>query len=465
MPSDHALAQTTPASYAGRLTQLIQQIKSIATGSTERHAAQRDAFFVFFVRAASAGVLYLGQIVLARLMGAAEYGIYVWVWTLVLVLGGLSHLGVGAALARMIPAYRDSGQMDLLRGLLIGSRWLAIFSGSVVSLVAYLILRTFTDGLHDSYVVPAALGVVCIGLYAISDVQDALGRAQGWLSVALVPPYILRPVVLLVSMAVAQSIGLPMDAITAAMGAIIACWAAAMLQTLMVQQRIDMEIPKGPRAYAFGTWIKASFPLLMIYGAELALQNAGLLVLSAYASPETLGMYFAAAKTMSLAVFIHHAVGSVVAKDFAALYAGGDRAALAACARSAVNWTFWPSLAAAVGVLALGQPLLWLFSADFVEAYPVMLILAAGFLFRAVVGPAEYILSAIGEQKLGLGVAASIAIIDIALCFALIPELGMTGAAMATATAMAVGSVLYAGIVRRKVGLDISIVGAWARTR
>jgi O-antigen/teichoic acid export membrane protein len=423
-----------------------------------RAVAQRDAVFVFFVRAASAAVLYLSQVVLARWMGAANYGIYVWVWTLVLILGGLSHFGLGAALVRLIPMYREKGDLDTLRGLLIGVRWLAMFSGSVIALIAYSLLRSYPDSIGEAYLLPAVLGIVCIPLFAMTDVQDGLGRAQGWLSIALVPPYVLRPVVLLVVMSFAHALDVPMDASTAVFSAIVACWAAAILQTLMVQQRLDREIPKGERTYQFGSWLRSSLPLLAVYAAELVLQNADILVLSAHLPPESVGMYFAAAKTMALVMFVHYAVGSVVAKDFAALHARGDTAALAAYARDAVKWTFWPSLIAAIGILILGQPLLWLFSPQFVEAYPVMLILGAGFLFRAAVGPAEFILNALGQQNACAAVACGVAVLDIVLNLMLVPAFGLLGAAVATATSLAVGAVLYAAVARRTTGLDISVL-------
>lgn len=443
----------------------IQSLKRLFTDASPRANAQRDAVFVFFVRAASAGILYLSQIVLARWMGAAEYGIYVWVWTLVLILGGLSHLGVGTSLVRLIPTYRESGQLDSLRGLVIGVRWLALFSGSVVALAAYLLIRFNADVFAEAYLVPAVLGIVCIPLFAMTDVQDGLGRAQGWLSIALVPPYVLRPVVLLVTTALAHAIGLPMDATTAIFAAIVACWAAAMVQTLMVQQRLDAEIPAGPRNYHFGTWIGSSLPLLVIYAGELVLQNVDLLILSAHLPPEQVGMYFAAAKTMALVMFVHYAVGSALAKDFASLHARGDSVALAAFARDAVKWTFWPSLAAAAVILALGKPLLWLFSPAFMDAYPVMIVLATGFLVRAAVGPAEFLLNALGEQKLCAAVAVVTMVTDIALNLALVPAFGMLGAAGATATALSVGAVLNCWVARQRTGLDISILSILRRSR
>ena len=64
----------------------------------------------FSVRIASAGILYLSQVVLARWMGAFEYGIYVFVWTWVLVLSGLSHLGLPTLMIRLVPEYLERGE-------------------------------------------------------------------------------------------------------------------------------------------------------------------------------------------------------------------------------------------------------------------------------------------------------------------------------------------------------------------
>ncbi len=458
MPLESNGVAAAPVVSRGRLAGAHDHIRAIVAGASDRHVAQRDAIFVFLVRAASAGILYVSQIVLARWMGAADYGIYVWVWTLVLVLGGISHLGLGPSLMRLIPTYRANGDMDLLRGLLIGSRWLAFFVGSVIALTGYWILRTFGGAIDDPYFMPAMLGIICIPLFAMTDVQDGLGRAQGWMAVALVPPYILRPLALLVTMALAHVSGLATDAVTAAFAAIVACWAATMVQTLMVQQRLDAEIPPGPRAYDFGYWIRSSFPLLVLYASELVMQNVDVLILSAHLPPQTVGMYFAAAKTMALVMFVHYAVGSAVAKDIAALHVRGDRAALVAYTRDAVRWTFWPSLVAAVGILALGKPLLWLFSPSFTEAYPVMIVLGAGFLIRASVGPSEFLLNALGEQKRCAQVAVTVAAVDIALNLLLVPLYGIMGAASATAVALILSALLYARVARQRTGLDISVL-------
>jgi O-antigen/teichoic acid export membrane protein len=436
---------------------LARRAGQIYYAESERSRAQRDAVTAFTVRVASAGILYLSQVVLARWMGGYEYGIYVFVWTWVLVLSGLSHLGLPTAMIRLLPEYLQRGEHGLLRGLLLGGRAVAVLAGTAVACAALALLWLIGDRLNSHYVLPVYLALACVPLCALSDVQDGIGRGRGWMMVGLMPPYILRPLLLLGCMTAAHLLGLPTEAGTAAGAAVVATWVAALVQMLLVERRFGREIDKPSRRYDCKRWFRVALPLMAIAVCDIALQNADVLIVSAYLSPTEVGMYFAAAKTMSLIMFIHYAVGSAVANHFSALKARGDHESLEALVRDAVNWTFWPSLIAAVAILALGKPLLWLFSPQYTAAYPVMFVLAIGFLARASMGPAEFILNMLGEQQLCALVLVVSAVLDVALSFALVPVFGMLGAAVATSVALITAAVMNYAVARRRLELEISI--------
>jgi O-antigen/teichoic acid export membrane protein len=450
--------QSTPGlSLQAHAADFARRVGQIYRAESERSRAQRDAATAFVVRVASAAILYLSQVVLARWMGGFEYGIYVFVWTWVLVLSGVSHLGLPTAMIRLLPEYLQRGEQGLLRGLLLGGRVVAVLSGTAVACAALALIWLIGGRLNSHHVLPICLVLFCVPLCALSDVQDGIGRGRGWMAVGLMPPYILRPLLLLGCMTAAHFLGLPTDASTAAGSAVVATWAAALVQMLLIERRFGREIAKPSRQYDFKRWFRVALPLMVITVCDLALQNADVLIVSAYLTPTEVGMYFAAAKTMSLIMFIHYAVGSAVANQFSALKASGDHERLEALVRDAVNWTFWPSLAAAVVILALGKPLLWLFSPQFTDAYPVMFVLAIGFLVRASMGPAEFILNMLGEQQLCALVLVVSAVLDVALSFALVPVFGMLGAAAATSIALVTAAIMNYVVARRRLELEISI--------
>lgn len=436
---------------------MLDSIFRLLTSADDRQRTQLNAMIAFSVRCFSAALLYVTQIVLARWMGGYEYGIYVFVWTWVLILGGISDMGLNIAAMRLAPAYREMNDFALLRGLTRGVRLSALTAGTVIMAIGLLGVWVFAPVIDSHFVLPAYLALFCVPLYALSDTQDGIGRGNAWMSIALVPPYILRPLLLLAAMAAAHEYGLEMSAATAAGAAIFATWTASVVQMLFLNARLRETVPAGPREYRLRAWIIASLPLLAIAVSELVLQNADILVISRFMTPEDVGIYFAAAKTMALIMFVHYAVGSAVANKFSALHARGDKAGLRICVRDAVNWTFWPSLAAALLILALGKPLLWLFGPQFGAGYPVMCILVIGFLVRASMGPAEILLNMLGEQALCASVLASAAALNIALNFVLVPHFGLLGAATATSISLMFAALMNALVVWRRLDIKIAI--------
>jgi O-antigen/teichoic acid export membrane protein len=109
----------------------------------------------------------------------------------------------------------------------------------------------------------------------------------------------------------------------------------------------------------------------------------------------------------------------------------------------------------------LGKPLLWLFGPEFTVAYGPMFVLAVGLLVKSSVGPAEYLLNMLGQQKICGAVLVSTAALNVALNYLLVPQFGLWGAACATATTLVVAAACYAFLARRLIGIDMTIWSSW----
>lgn len=413
------------------------------------------ALMAFAIRVASAGIAYFSQVLLARWMGSFEYGIFVFVWVWILVLGSLSPLGLSTAVIRLIPEYTAQNKTGLLRGLLLGSRLVTLAVSTSLSVIGLAVLAIYGDQIENYYLIPGTLILFCLPLYSLVDIQDGISRAYSWTAIALLPPYIIRPLLLIAVMFAAGAAGLEMTAVTAAGAAIVAAWISGLWQLFALQRQLGKSVEQAPRETAYGPWLALSLPILLVSGFTLLLQNTDILILSRYMSPSDVAIYFAALKTMGLISFVHFAIGMAAAHRFSALNAEGDIDALREFIRRAVAWTFWPSLAATVGLLCLGWPLLRLFGAEFTAGYPVMLILAAGFMVRAAIGPAEYVLNMLGEQNRCAAALFFAALLNIALNFLLIPQWGLEGAATATAVSISAAYLSFLYIARRRLGFTL----------
>ena len=124
-------ARDLPRAPAFRLPARVQ-----AWLTSEHGAFQRMAGAAFVIRVAGAAVIFASQILLARWMGGVEFGIYVYAWTWLQMIGDIIHLGLPLTAQRTIPEYTQRGELDRLRGFLIGSRWIGMSAGCSKSLSA-----------------------------------------------------------------------------------------------------------------------------------------------------------------------------------------------------------------------------------------------------------------------------------------------------------------------------------------
>jgi hypothetical protein len=65
-----------------------------------------DAAFTFAMRVASAGLVFVLQVFLARTMDLGDYGSYVTAWTWLVMLGAFMPLGFAESAVRFVPRYR-----------------------------------------------------------------------------------------------------------------------------------------------------------------------------------------------------------------------------------------------------------------------------------------------------------------------------------------------------------------------
>src|SRR6188472_2567078 len=144
----------TPAPPAG----LIARLRSMLGGSSEASLTKRLAGTIFIIRVVSAGLAYLSQILLARWMGGSDYGVYVYVWTWVLLLGSMLDFGISASAQKIIPEYRASGDQALLRGFLTGSRWMTLLASSTMALLLAGLVYLLSSSIDPATVVPLYIG-------------------------------------------------------------------------------------------------------------------------------------------------------------------------------------------------------------------------------------------------------------------------------------------------------------------
>lgn len=441
-----------PERFASRAHPLARRIDALLFTADERGEAGRMSLIAFAIRMISAVIAFVSQVLLARWMGGFEYGIFVLVWVSAIIVGNLACLGFHTSVIRFIPEYREKGMLPELRGILLGSRLFVLLASSLLAGLGILAIWALSARIEAYFVVPFALGIICLPMIALSDVLQGIARANSWAVAALAPTYLVRPVLILVSMAGAVALGYAPTAQTAVVAAVFATYLTTIAQLVTITARVDARLERGPRRVMLRHWAAVSLPIFLIEGFFFLLTNADVLMVGVYRNPEEVAVYYATVKTLALVHFVYFAVKAGVAQRYAQ-FTHTDRSRLTEFARETVAWTFWPSLLMALAVLALGRPMLMLFGPGFEAGYPLLFLLCAGVVARAAVGPAESLLTMSGHQNVCALVYGLTLALNIGISLALIPYLGLWGAAIATAAAMLFEAAALSWTVWRKLGI------------
>ena len=437
----------------------MSRLRAILGGSSEGSVTNRLASMVFMIRVVSAAMAYLSQVLLARWMGGSDYGIYVYVWTWVLLIGSMSDFGTAVSAQKFIPEYRANGEHALLRGYLSGSRKMTFGVSALIALLFAGLIHLLTPYMEVATVTPLYVGCLIVPAFVVANTQDGIARSYDWMTLGLMPQFIVRQALIIGFTAGAFALGLRLDATVAMLASAAAVWIAMLGQMTIMNRRLSKQIEPGDKAYDFRGWLATSLPILMVEGFYLLLSYTDVLVLQQFRASEEVGIYFAVVKTLALVSFIHYAMSATTAHRFSEYHASGDRERLSAYVAHAIKWTFWPSLAATVVLLTFGKPLLWLFGPQFVKGYDIMFIAAIGLVVRAAIGPVERLLNMLGQQKLCALAYALAFLLNLGLCFLLVPRFGGHGAAAATSIALTFETVLLFTITRKRLGLHVLAFG------
>ena len=313
--------------------------------------------------------MFLSQILLARWMGSFEFGTYVYVWTWLLLVGDIVHLGVPLTAQRFIPEYTQRNQprrtarlsdrlpLDHVRAATSSSLWRG-------ALLVHA-LEPSLDQQRGAAALPRLRGAA-----VLRDVVHArrhrallqLDRARPDAAFAVAADRAARP-----DGAGIYAAGYPINAITTMLALVVAIWSTTLVQLPGLNRRLAATIEPGPKRYDVRRWITTALPIIMVWGFYTLLTTTDVLVLQQFRPADEVAHYYAASKTLTLVTFVYFAVSASAAHRFAAYHVAGDRDGLAALVASSVRWIFWPSLAATLLILAFGKPMLWLFGPGFTD--------------------------------------------------------------------------------------------------
>jgi O-antigen/teichoic acid export membrane protein len=192
--------------------------------------------------------------------------------------------------------------------------------------------------------------------------------------------------------------------------------------------------------------------------SQMAVQRLDIVLVAALRSPTEAAIYTAATRFVALGQFGTQAIQQVLQPRFTALLAGGDHDALREVYQVAAAWSMAVACPMYVVVFSAPEAYLSLFGDKYSDsATPTVLLMAAAMLINVATGAADTLLLMSGRSALSLVNSLVALALDVGLCFALVPGMGITGAAVAWAIASVARCSL--ALVQIRITLSVTSFG------
>ena len=427
-----------------------------------RGSVARRSLASFVLKAVGVAVTFVYSLILARLLGADEYGLYEYVIAWTTILATLSAFGLDKLLVRAFPTAGETGDWSHARGLFRWATAIVLGTSCGVAIVMAGAARLLDDG-ADTYLSFLA-GCLVLPLMSLaivwSGALQGLHRiVEGQLGIILV-----RPLASLALVLVAVGTGVFAPTAATALGAFAMAAVLAVVTTWgFLHARLPTRFRDVGPTYDRRHWLAAAMPIMIMSGFTIANSRMGTVVLGALAGAESAGIYAVLTRGSDLIAFALVAVNAAVAPSFAGLQAAGDHARFQRTVTRSARLIFLLSLPIALGLLVFGHVYLQLFGDTFSAGVPGLRIAVLGQLVNVSMGSVGVLLVMTGHERASMWGFATAALVNVGLCFLLVPMFGIAGAASAGAVSTTLWNVLLARVVYRRLGLHATIVGAPSR--
>lgn len=388
------------------------------------------------LKIASAGFAFLQTVVLARLLGVEQFGVYSLILAVVTVLTVPLVRGFPTLIVRTAAQLKGEGSLAGLARLVrvsdvVGFVTVALIAGVLLAAAHFAVL--IPRGEMDT------LAIACLAmlLTLMANVRSAVTWGLGSSTLGHLPDQVVRPSALLLCLVVISFLG---D--VSALEAMVATVAAGVVTlgvayALLDGKRLWADYSPFSRPEAWGV-VKLLLPLSSIAGMQMFNSQLDVIVLGAFRAESEVGVY-KLASTIAAQVSIGLLVaGAVYSPTFASLYKAGRLAELRSAFRIAARMAtgvgilaFLAVVAVAVWGLEIGLP------SEFSAAKWPTLVLAAVHLGTLWAGGANTVLVMAGEERYVMRTVGIATLVKMAISVPAVIILGVWGAVAATVVSLA----------------------------
>lgn len=401
--------------------------------------SRRFGFDAGLVLTSSVSVMFIGvliNILLGRTLGGSGLGLYTIVLTLYGILSLIGEFGITAAIVRYAAAYKNNRE-ELNRMVSYG-----IFNSVFFGFIIFILLYITSDTFAVFYNMPKLSGLlklisIIFPFFFITDilifVLNGLRKIKSYAFFI-----ILRRVLVLIFTFSFLKMGWDTN------GAVI-----ALVISMVITSIVLLIYSKNYITFQVQNYIGISKKLLN-FGGKIFFANAvnminttaGTLLIGYFLLDKDVGIYAIAVMFGNLLMLIPNATDTIVYPTISEYNAGKtEYNSIEKMVNKIIKYSLISLSLLATLIMLFGKEIILLLfpnRPEFLQAMPAIIILTFGIIIYGSIGSVGSIFSGMNRPDIPLKVSIIAAVSNLFLNILLIPELGINGAALATAVSFSI---------------------------
>jgi O-antigen/teichoic acid export membrane protein len=404
------------------------------------------------MRFLGAGLSFVFTVLLARLFGADEAGIYFLAFMVTSVAGVFGRFGLDNVVLRHVAAGSASSNHSEVKGVYRKGIMLALAVSSLVTVVVFLLSPWLAEAVFSKPALSAPLRLMSFSIVPLAfitlhaEALKGLQRIIGSMFVRFVG-------VLALSIA-----GVYLLAGWGIEGAVCAYIIALIFMAItgrFLWKRATVWLDGASGEFKTSKLFESSLPLLLVQLMQFVLILLPSFMLGVWGTGAEVGIFESARRTTMLIGLILIVVNVTAAPKFAELYRQGDIDTLSSIAKRSRR--LMALCAAPVTVLFVLFPswIMGFFGPEFRAGAGVLALLSVGQFVNVATGSVVYLLVMSGNERAVRNNVAMNLVISLLLCIILIPRFGLMGAGLSGALSVSLLNLTMAALVYRYLAINM----------
>ncbi|MCE7995858.1 MAG: oligosaccharide flippase family protein [Roseivirga sp.] len=388
------------------------------------------------VKLLGTAIAFLSQVALTNILGASEYGDFVYIFSWVMTLSLIARLGFDNLTIHLLPKYLIDQKQELIKGLIRFTRLFALVLSLVIGGIYLLSAFYLVETEMWLWTANTIAMLVVLPLIVLAYLNQSLLVALKKTVIANIPILILRHLILTIGVFLVYQFTGTVDVQTAMLINAIAIFLAFAMSFWWISREMKFlsklkKINMVPRE-----WLRKSLPYTIYGGASFLNRRADILMLGAIALSVDVAVYNVSFQLISFLALGINIVNQIAKPKIVEFFARNDLGKVEAYSVKMALLNFAFTLVASLVLVFLGKPILSIFGPEFEAGYEVVMIFALGRTLSALFGISTVILAMSDYQKLISRLELVFLLLNILLNYLLIPIYGVVGAAIATSIAL-----------------------------